>query len=433
MPMERIHLILDTIKPATIIVTKENEKTDFGKYNCLKKRYELLCNDIIDEKKLMQIREKAIDTDPVYALFTSGSTGVPKGVLVCHRSIIIYAEWIIQTFQITNETVFGNQTPFYFSMSVLDIYGTIASGASLQIIPKRAFTFVGELADYINERKINTIYWVPSALCLVANFKILEKIGLSCLKKVFFAGEVMPTKQLNIWRKWLPDAQYANLFGPTEITDIGIYHILDRNFRDDEPIPIGKPCHNMSILVIDDTGKLVTTPNVIGELYYRGSFLALGYFDNPEKTATAFVQNPLHSNYPETVYKSGDLVRYNEYGELVYVSRKDYQIKHMGYRIELGEIETVISALDRVERCAVIFNFEEDEIIAFYEGRGLHPEVIKEQLRNFLPKYMLPNRIIRERQLPINDNGKIDRKKLEEKYNCLRDMENESCCGSKEV
>lgn len=412
MPMDRVQLILDTISPKVVIVDEGNMDVDFGKYNYLKKGYLELSTSMINENYLQDVRKKMIDTDPVYALFTSGSTGVPKGVIVSHRSVIIYAKWILKTFDITSETIFGNQTPFYFSMSVLDIYATIASGATLHIIPKRAFTFVAELADCMNERRINTIYWVPSALCIVSKFKILEKIGFHYLRKVLFAGEVMPTKQLNCWRRNLPDAIYANLFGPTEITDIGIYYILDREFADDEPIPIGRTCDNMSILVIDEDRNLITDPNVEGELYYRGSYLALGYYRNPEKTEEAFVQNPLHNDYPEIVYKSGDLVKYNEYGELVYISRKDFQIKHMGYRIELGEIENALNALEGIDRCAVIYDSNEDNIVAYFESKKQDNAAIEVHLKEKLPIYMIPNKIIKERNIPTNENGKIDRKEL---------------------
>lgn len=415
MPMDRVQLILDTISPKAIIVSEESMDVNFGKYNHLKRNYSELSSATINENALQSIRKGMIDTDPVYALFTSGSTGIPKGVIVSHRSVIIYAHWILETFDITSETIFGNQTPFYFSMSVLDIYATIAAGATLQIIPKRAFTFVAELADFMNERKVNTIYWVPSALCIVSKFKLLEKIGFKYLKKVLFAGEVMPTKQLNYWRKNLPNAMYANLFGPTEITDIGIYYILDREFADDEPIPIGKTCDNMSVLVIDDNNHLITKPNTVGELYYRGSYLALGYYRNPKKMAEAFVQNPLHNDYPETVYKSGDLVKYNEYGELVYISRKDFQIKHMGHRIELGEIEAAMDKVPEIVRSCCIFDTVKSKIVAFYEG-DIERRPLAKVLGQYVPAFMVPNVFRQVESMPLTKNGKIDRKALTAMY-----------------
>lgn len=412
MPVDRMHLVFECINPVKIIVDGKTAKLDLGKYNPLKVGYEQLLTQDSDLSLLKEIRKSAIDTDPIYALFTSGSTGVPKGVIVCHRSVIDYAGWCVKTFHFDQNTIFGNQTPFYFSMSVLDIYSTIRSGATLHIIPKMLFTFPADLVEYLNEKKINAIYWVPSALCLVAKSNILTKMELPFLKKILFAGEVMPTRQLNIWRSHLPDALYANLFGPTEITDIGVFYIVDREFRDEESIPIGNACENVDIFVLDERMNPVTEPGVTGELYFRGSYLAHGYYNNWEKTAEAFVQNPLNTAYPEVVYKTGDLVCWNEYGELVYVSRKDFQIKHMGYRIELGEIENAAGVYAQVDRCAAVYDCEKDEIVLFYEGKSCEAKSLKAHLKSKLPSYMMPGRLIRMDKLMLNENGKINRKEL---------------------
>lgn len=412
MPVERVLLIFETLNPVRVIVDEETYDTDLGRYNDLKIRYEELIAGKKKAELLDKIRKSAIDTDPVYALFTSGSTGVPKGVIVCHRSIIDYAGWCVSTFDLSAETVFGNQTPFYFSMSVLDIYATICSGAALFVIPKALFTFPMNLLEFLNENRINTIYWVPSALCLITKFNMLSAVELPFLKKILFAGEVMPTKHLNIWRKYLPDALYANLFGPTEITDIGIYYILDREFQDDEPIPIGNACRNVDVFVLDENNQPVTEPGIAGELYYRGSYLAHGYYNNWDKTNEAYVQNPLNAAYPEIVYKSGDLVQWNSYGELVYVSRKDFQIKHMGYRIELGEIESAAGAFPEVDMCAAVYDSGKDDIVLFYEGKKCDEEKLKEFVKNRLPIYMVPQKLQKIKKLPLNENGKIDRKNL---------------------
>lgn len=412
MPVERILLIFETLNPVRIIVDEVTHDMDLGGYNDLKCSYEDLISKEKDEVLLNKIRECAIDTDPVYALFTSGSTGIPKGVIVCHRSIIDYAGWCVAAFDLNAETVFGNQTPFYFSMSVLDIYATIRSGASLYVIPKAMFTFPMDLLEFLNENKINTIYWVPSALCLITKFNMLSAVELPFLQKILFAGEVMPTKHLNLWRKYLPNALYANLFGPTEITDIGIYYIVDREFQDDEPVPIGKACRNVDVFVLDDDNKPVTEPGIAGELYYRGSYLAHGYYNNWDKTNEAYVQNPLNTAYPETVYKSGDLVQWNQYGELVYVSRKDFQIKHMGYRIELGEIENAAGAFPGVDRCAAVYDSQKDDIVLFYEGNKCEEEKLQAFMKKRLPIYMVPQKAQKIARLPLNENGKIDRKAL---------------------
>ena len=416
MPMERINIILKTLQPAAVIYDDKTEKfLSLMETDCIKVLYDEICILPQDKEKLEITLREMIDTDPLYILFTSGSTGIPKGVIVCHRSVIDYSDWVVKTFNLDERTIFGNQTPFYFSMSVLDIFATIRSGATLHIIPKMLFSFPVKLLGFLKEKEINTIYWVPSALSIVANLGALDVVQLPSLKKILFAGETMPTKQLNIWRRHVPDATYANLFGPTEVTDIGIYYVVDREFSDDEPIPIGVPCDNVDALVMDEDGKLVKESGKIGELLIRGSFLACGYYNDPQKTKETFIQNPFNNSYPEKVYSTGDLVYWNENEELVYVSRKDFQIKHMGNRIELGEIENAMSALDGVDMCCCLYNKESDQIVAVYTG-NLEMKRLSQLLKKKLLRYMMPNICHRMESMPLNMNGKIDRKKLKDKY-----------------
>ena len=236
---------------------------------------------------------------------------------------------------------------------------------------------------------------------------------------MLFAGEVMPVKPLNYWREKLPHALFANLFGPTETTDICTYYIVDREFSDGETLPIGRACDNCDVFAVKEDGTAADVGEE-GELYARGSFLAMGYYNNPEKTAAAFVQNPLNTAYPETVYKTGDLVKRNENGELIYISRKDFQIKHMGYRIELGEIEAAAYASDGLSSAAVIYDKQEDKIILIYTGRQKDVSEIMNALKSRLPDYMLPQKIIRIKAMPINANGKTDRKWLTANYKNIR-------------
>ena len=416
MPDDRIRKILDAVDPCAILTDDQN----YMRSQSLKEESNvILYTDVIktcpDENILEEIRRKAIDTDPIYALFTSGSTGTPKGVVCCHRSVIDYADWLVDTFDFDENTIFGNQTQFYFSMSVLDIYATIRSGAELHIVPQGLFTFPVELLRYLNDQKVNSIYWVPTALCTVANLRALNKIQMPYLKKILFAGESMPTKQLNMWRKHIPDALYANLFGPTEITDIGLYYIVNREFSDDEPLPIGNTCDNVDILILDENGKEVRDGEK-GELCIRGSFLALGYYNDPEKTSDVFIQNPSNNHYPELIYKTGDLVSVNEYGELMYHGRQDFQIKHRGNRIELGEIEAAAGGIEGVELCACIYDDIKKKIVLFYAGQKMEFNEIEAILKTKVLEYMLPEEVIYLKQFPYNANGKIDRKQLKKNY-----------------
>ncbi|MDD6804787.1 MAG: AMP-binding protein, partial [Clostridiales bacterium] len=269
------------------------------------------------------------------------------------------------------------------------------------------------LLEYLKDHRINTIFWVPSALIVVAKLRAFKNVDLTdTLKRVLFCGEVMPNKQLNAWRKALPDALYANLYGPTEITDACTYYIVDREFADDEPLPIGIPMANTDILVLNDKNELVTGDEV-GELCVRGTSLSMGYYKNPEKTKEAFVQNPLNNAVPELIYRTGDLVKYNEYGEIIYLARKDFQIKHMGHRIELGEIETAVSAIGEITLCCCLYDTKRQKIVLFCDA-DLSKEYIHEKISKLVPEYMFPNRIVYMETMPINANGKIDRVKLKE-------------------
>lgn len=411
MPADRISKIFSGLSPAAILTDKAHldnaEQLEIDGKIFL---YDDAANTQADENILLKIRSKQIDTDPLYALYTSGSTGVPKGAVLSHRNVISYAEWFANTFDISSETVFGNQTPFYFSMSVSDVYSTIKSGATLCIIPKACFSFPINLIKFLNENKVNTVYWVPSAISIVANLKLFDYIKPEYLKKVLFAGEVMPTKQLNYWINNLDkDTVFANLYGPTETTDICTYYVVDRKFRDDEPLPIGRHCDNCDVMIVTDKNKLAEVGEE-GELYVRGSFVAYGYYGNDEKTKAAFVQNPLNPYYPEIVYKTGDLVKENEKGEIMYITRKDFQIKRMGYRVELGEIETAAGSIENIEECVCVFDKSSDKIILVYQGKKLTAEEILKCLSAKIPSYMMPDRVEKIALMPHNQNGKIDRK-----------------------
>ncbi len=416
MPEARIKVIIDTLNPIAILSDLANkEKVEGLHFRGEIIIYEEIKQEEIFDEKISLIKKKILDTDPAYVLFTSGSTGIPKGVLINHRSIIDFTDWMCDKFHIESTDNFGNQSPFFFDLSIGDLYCTLKKGCTNYIIPKELFTFPVELLRFLNDKKINIIFWVPSALCVVANLRALNKVKLRWIDRVLFCGEVMPNKQLNIWRKALPEAMFVNLYGPCEATDASTYYIVDREFEDDDPLPIGVPCENTDILVLNEDNRIVKKDE-IGELCIRGSGLAMGYYNNSERTEEAFVQNPLNLTYPEIIYRTGDLVKYNEYGELMYVSRKDFQIKHMGHRIELGEIETAVSSIKEIEIGVCIHDNVKDQIILFLIGKEVNDKKVKDILRTKLQEYMIPNRIIHLEELPYNANGKIDRKKLKADY-----------------
>lgn len=350
-----------------------------------------------------------IDTDPVYSIFTSGSTGTPKGVVIAHRGVIDYIDWAVDTFHIDHTSVIGNQAPFYFDNSTLDIYLMYATGATLNIIPESCFAFPAKLIDYLNDYQINFVFWVPFVLVNVANMNILDSKKPEFLRDIFFAGEVMPNKHLNYWRKHLPNSRYVNLYGPTEITVDCTFYEVNRSFSDDEPLPIGIPCRNSDVMILVDRQRRAAKGEQ-GELCVRGSSLALGYYNNPEKTASAFIQNPLQNHFPETIYCTGDMVYENDYGEIMYVGRADAQIKHNGYRIELGEIETAILGTEMVDNCCVVYDFKNKKIVLYYQSAtDLNMADFRKAISTKIPRYMIPSEYHREVMLRQNSSGKIDR------------------------
>ena len=419
-PETRIHSILETLHPAAIITDNEwlplAKKLAGASFAEMIILYEDAVLREINRDHLMRIRGQMIDTDPLYVLFTSGSSGMPKGTVLSHRSVISYTTWVSEQFEFGADTVFGSQTPLYFSMSVTDLFSTIKCGSTYHMIPKTYFTFPIKLVEFLNERKINTIYWVPSALAIVSNWNVFDFARPEHLQKILFAGEVMPVKHLNYWRRYLPDCLYANLFGPTETTDICSFYVVDRDFADSDSLPIGRACDNCDTFLLTEEWIRASRAGEEGEIVVRGSFLADGYYNEPEKTAAVFTQNPLNTAFPERIYRTGDLARLNEKGEFIYISRKDFQIKRMGYRIELGEIEAAAGSIEKVKSAAALYDADAGRILVIYEGSIKDTDEVLQQTADKVPPYMRPYDVIRIKQMPYNANGKIDRQRLLKEY-----------------
>ncbi len=416
-PIPRLKKMLSVLKPALILTDRKNaeaaeEFRDEAEIFCIE---ELLQKESADEELLRARRAGAQDIDPIYVNFTSGSTGTPKGVTVPHRSVIEFIEYFTELFNIGSDDILGNQAPFDFDVSVKDIYSGLYKGAKVQIIPRDYFSNPTALMDYLADKEVTTCIWAVSAMCFVSimngfGYRVPERIN-----KVLFSGEVLPVKHLKVWQKYLPEATYVNLYGPTEITCNCTYYILDREFEDKEVIPIGVPFPNEKVFLLNDEDELIETTDTdsVGEIIVSGTSVVQGYYNDKERTSAAFVQNPLQDKYIELVYRTGDLGRYDADGLLVYVSRKDHQIKHLGQRIELGEIEAVVTAMDGIERTAVLYDEEKHKLIMFYTGQADKKELMKE-LRAALPPYMMPNTVNQLEEMPLNKNGKIDRGRLKE-------------------
>lgn len=426
MPVERMKKIFELTKPNVVITSGE---------------FRIVVEEMGFDVRIIEINElclekgkdfadkwvtQIIDTDPAYMLFTSGSTGIPKGVVVSHRAVIDYIEWQCGRLPFDQNSVMGSQAPFYFDASMPDIYTPLRCGAKLVIIPEMFFLLPNKLLEYMEKKEINTLIWVPSALMTLTAKDYLVIKKLEHLKLVMFCGEVMPNKHLNIWRKHYPDVMFVNLYGPTEAAYACTYFIVDREFSETDLLPIGYPCENTDVLVLNEDDEQVQCENVEGELCIRGSSLANGYYNNHEKTRETFVKNPLNKMYDEVIYRTGDIVRYNEYGELVYVGRKDFQIKHMGYRIELGEIENAAYGIDGIEQCCAVYDNKNMRIVLVCTlNKSLTDKEIYTALKNKIPKYMLPGNIWITDKLPLNANGKVDREWIRKRFRIQRGGEME--------
>lgn len=415
MPSERMQMILDTLEPACLIYDEKNAKLlEKLTVACDTVLYSEIVNSPVDEARLHKIRRQANDTDILYVLFTSGSTGKPKGVTISHKAMIDFTESSCPPLHFDENTRFGNQVPFYFDMSTLEIYTTLKMGACMYIIPRKCFMFPKLMVEYLEQHEINTIFWVPFAMIQLANAGVLDADRLHALQTITFCGEVMPCKHLNVWRKALPNALYANLYGPTETTCASTFYIVDREFADDDSLPIGVPFENTRAYIEKEDGTEAEDGEQ-GELILGGSGLSSGYYNNKEITDKVFTQSALHHHYYEKVYHTGDLARFDETGNLIFCGRKDYQIKHQGYRIELGEIETAISAMEAIGNVCCIYAEEQDHIVCYYIG-DLSSKDILTELKTKVPSYMLPDKLIQMEEFPQNLSGKIDRKLLQQRY-----------------
>ena len=410
MPQARILAIFEKLAPRAIICDAKNYKTAIalGIENVY--LYDDIASYSENAEELDKIRQRQSSTDAIYVAFTSGSTGTPKGVVACHRSVIDYTESICDALGFCEDTVFANQTPLYFDAPLKEIMPTIKLGATTYFAPKMLFSFPIKLVEYLDEHKINTICWVVSALVQISSLGALEKHTPKYLTTVCFGSELFPRKQYDLWREALPSARFFNLYGPTEATGMSCFWAAERELLPDEPIPIGRPFDNTDIILLDENNRAASE----GEICIRGTCLTMGYYNDPEKTAAVFVQNPLNTAFGEQIYRTGDIGRINERGELVFLCRKDSQIKHMGHRIELGEIEASALKCDDVNRACCVYDNNGKRIVLYYVGVCDEKSLLA-HLQGLVPRYMLPAEITRMDTMPLTPNGKIDRKGLKER------------------
>jgi amino acid adenylation domain-containing protein len=363
------------------------------------------------------------DTDLAHIIFTSGSTGQPKGVMITHYGVIRLLEWATGYFGICAADRASQHAPLHFDISTFDIFATLSAGAELHLIPPALNLLPHKLAQLIRKSRLTQWFSVPSVLNLMAKFDAVEPAGFPELRRVLWAGEVLPTPTLIHWMRRLPHARFTNLYGPTETTIVSSHYTVPQcPAHGREPIPIGNACAGEELLILDST-LLPVAAGETGDLYIRGVGLSPGYWRDPKKTDGVFLPYRTASGTEERIYRTGDLARRGADGLIYFAGRRDHQIKSRGYRIELGEIEAALNALPELRESAVVAvrseGFEGWMICCAYvpaRGPSLDPQHLRRRLARVLPGYMLPAHWIRCDSLPRNANGKADRPALRRRF-----------------
>lgn len=412
-PPERIQNIISHIKPVAIVTRGDYIETlqEFA-LDVMIINMDTLSENLKD--RIRTIESRGIDTDPFCIINTSGSTGIPKGVILNHRSFLDFVRWADEEYSFDGNEIIGSLSPIVFDIFDFELCMLMYKGMQLVLLDGTLASFPVKLLQVLQRERVSFIFWVPSIMVNIANMELLDKFELPDLKTIWFAGEVFPTHQFCYWYDKLPNVDFTNLYGPIEITlDCTFYRVKERP-QNDEPLPIGIPCQNTDILILNEKGELCDCGEE-GELCVRGTSLAMGYYNDPEKTDMSFTQNPLNRAYPEIIYRTGDVVKKDKNGIIHFKGRRDSLIKHMGYRIELGEIEHIIQNEEKlVSYCCAVYDYVNKKIVLFYENIDeVSNKEFREQLKKSIPSYMIPSEYRYVNELPRNPNGKIDRLKLQ--------------------
>ena len=413
-PEARIGKILKRLEPDVLITDGTGEEAGLDlKSLCGSARvtgYDELKNCSADKDKLDKIRDRMTEDDPLYVIFTSGSSGVPKGVVTSHHSLMNYISAYSDMMEINEDDRLCSQSPLDYIAAVRDIYVPLLAGAYTCLCPKEYFMQPMALIGLLNEKKVTCLGWSTSALSVLSKLKAFGEGKPEYLKKVCFSGSVMPSAVIREWQRELPGTVFVNQYGPTETTASCTYYKIDHEVAEGETLSVGKPYRNYKIILLKEDGT-AAADGEYGEICVAGQGLALGYYNDMELTAASFVQNPLNHSYRELIYRTGDIGRINEDGDLEFHGRKDRQIKHMGHRVELDEIESAAMISEGVSKAAALYDINKEMLWLFYEGDADKKDVTA-ILREQLPGFMVPRKVRQLDEIPKLPNGKTDMESL---------------------
>jgi amino acid adenylation domain-containing protein len=363
-------------------------------------------------------RPASIETDLAYILYTSGSTGAPKGVMISHRNALTFVEWAQEEVGVTASDRLSSHAPLHFDLSIFDVFVAARAGAALVLVPDGLSAFPFRLAEWIEEQRISVWYSVPTILSLLVRSGDLARFRYESLRMVIFAGEVFPVKYLRDLMTLVPRASYYNFYGPTETNVITYYRVPVLPAERTAPIPIGIACENIEVFALTDEGKVVSRPGEEGELYARGSCVARGYWGDAEKTGRNFVENPRPRGFREVAYRTGDIVTLDDEGNFLFLGRRDDMVKSRGYRIELGEVESALYGHAGIREAAVVAVPDAavgNRLVAFVvmeNGASLSGAELQDFCTESIPRYMVPETIEFRESLPKTSTGKVDKVSL---------------------
>lgn len=419
-PEARLRQILDVVRADIMLADREHaEKAKAIGFSGRIVFMEDIVQTAVDEEAISRAMSTITDDSPMYVLFTSGSTGRPKGVLTSHRSVLCYLDGLQEVIGLDESDVIGNQAPFDYIAAIRDLYFPLITGATTVMLDPSEFAMPRQLIGKLSDAGVTTLCWSATGLEIPAKLGAFdeesadpsEKLSLPPLKRVVYSGSVISNTLLRKWQDAFPDTVFINQYGPTEATGSCTYYVIDHPVEPDEVISIGKAYKHYQMLLLDSDDKEPATGET-GEICVKGPALALGYYDAPEQTAAVFVDNPLQNHYRERIYRTGDIGRMSEDGNLYFLGRKDRQFKHLGHRVEPEEIEQKSMLIEGIDDCMCAYNEASKTIFLFYTGTASSRDIAL-ALRAELPSYMVPRRIKCLEEMPRLPNGKIDRKAVE--------------------